>query len=52
MAKNRITNVALASLMHKDEKVVRRIVSGEGGVTMQTVTIALKALGAQPALTV
>ena len=36
--------------MAKDEKVVRRIVSGKGNVTMQTITVALKALGARPAL--
>jgi antitoxin HicB len=50
MAQGRISNVALADRMAKDEKVVRRIVSGKGNVTMQTITVALKALGASPAL--
>jgi hypothetical protein len=34
MAQGHISNVALASWMAKDEKVVRRIVSGKGNVTM------------------
>ena len=50
MTRDRISNVALADRMAKDEKVVRRIVSGQGNVTMQTITVALKALGARPAL--
>ena len=50
MARDHISNVALAGRMAKDEKVVRRIVSGKGNVTMQTITMALKALGARPAL--
>ena len=52
MADRRVSKVALAALIHRDEKVVRRIVGGAGGVTMDNVTVALKALGARPALTI
>jgi antitoxin HicB len=50
MAAQHVSKVALASRMRRDEKVVRRIVGGAGGVTMENVTAALKALGARPAL--
>jgi antitoxin HicB len=50
MAEQHVTNVALAGLMHKDEKVVRRILDGSGSVGIATVTEALRALGAQPSL--
>jgi antitoxin HicB len=47
-----IPNVRLAGLMKVDEKVVRRILDGKGGVTMRNVTQALRVLGAKPRLTV
>jgi antitoxin HicB len=50
MAAQHVSKVALAARMRRDEKVVRRIVGGAGGVTMENVTAALKALGAKPAL--
>lgn len=52
MAKQHISKVALANLIQRDEKVVRRILGGAGVVTMENVTTALKALGARPALAV
>jgi antitoxin HicB len=47
-----ISKVALAERMHKDEKVVRRILDGRGAVQMANVTQALRALGAEPVLSV
>lgn len=52
MARQHVTKVALAARMNRDEKVVRRIVGGVSGVTMETVIIALKALGARPRLAI
>jgi antitoxin HicB len=52
LVRQRMTNVALAARMGKDEKVVRRILDGAGNVSMANVSSALKALGAKPALTV
>ena len=50
MADQHVSKVTLAKLMNRDEKVVRRIVGGAGGVTMENVTSALKVLGVTPAL--
>ena len=50
MAKKHVSKVALAALIQRDEKVVRRILDGAGVVTMDNVTVALKALGAHPTL--
>ncbi len=52
MAERNVSEAALATLMRRDEKVVRRIVGGARGVTMDNVTAALEALGARPALEV
>jgi len=52
MRDHHLTKVRLAGLMDKDEKVVRRILNGKGGVSMETVTAALRALGARPSLNV
>jgi len=51
MADQHVTKVALAKLMGKDEKVVRRILSGRGASFAQTLD-ALAALGVRPALAV
>ena len=50
MAKKHVSKVALAALIQRDEKVVRRILDGAGVVTMDNVTVALRALGAHPTL--
>ncbi|MDB5437800.1 MAG: antitoxin [Caulobacteraceae bacterium] len=49
MMEGAITKVALAARMHKDEKVVRRILSGRGA-TLDLTLEALRALGIRPAL--
>jgi len=40
-----LSKVQLAQLMGRDEKVVRRLLDGRGGVSMDTVLDALRALG-------
>ena len=52
MARQKLSKVALAAKMGKDEKVVRRILDGGGNTSMANVSSALKALGAQAALSV
>jgi antitoxin HicB len=52
MSEQHVNKVALAAMIDRDEKVVRRIVGGSGSVTMENVTIALKALGARPMLAI
>lgn len=52
MAARRISKVGLAGLMKRDEKAVRRILDGKGGVSMESVMIALRTLGARPKLVV
>jgi len=52
MSAQGLSRRALAERMHKDEKVVRRILDGRGGVTMDNVVEALRAMGATPALAV
>lgn len=42
---NSLSKVQLAKLMGRDEKVVRRLLDGRGGVSMDTVLDALRALG-------
>jgi antitoxin HicB len=42
---NKLTKVELAARMGKDEKVVRRVLDGRKGVSMDTVLDALTALG-------
>jgi antitoxin HicB len=42
---NRLTKVELAARMGRDEKVVRRVLDGRKGVSMDTVLDALSALG-------
>lgn len=42
---NRLTKVELAARMGRDEKVVRRVLDGRKGVSMETVLDALAALG-------
>jgi antitoxin HicB len=50
MRAEKVSGVALAARMGKDEKVVRRILDGKGNVSMETAVSALRALGAQPVL--
>jgi antitoxin HicB len=50
MTENGLSKVALAARMGKDEKVVRRILDGSGGVSMENVVAALRALNAAPIL--
>jgi antitoxin HicB len=52
MSERHVNKVALAGMIGRDEKVVRRILDGKRSVTMENVTIALKALGARPTLAV
>ncbi len=52
MAGRKVNKVRLALMMRRDEKVVRRILDGRAGVRMETVSAALRALGARSALTV
>jgi plasmid maintenance system antidote protein VapI len=42
---NKLTKVELAARMGRDEKVVRRVLDGRRGVSMETVLDALSALG-------
>lgn len=51
LADQKITKVALAARMDRDEKVVRRIVAGEG-VSLDLTLAALRAVGVRPALAV
>lgn len=47
---NALTKVQLAALMGRDEKVVRRLLDGRGGVSMDTVLDALHAMGLRATL--
>jgi antitoxin HicB len=49
MADQQLTKVGLASRMNKDEKVVRRVLSGKG-VSLELILEALVAVGVRPAL--
>jgi antitoxin HicB len=51
MSERGMTKVALASKMHRDEKVVRRILAGKG-VSLDLTLEALRALGVRPALAI
>lgn len=47
---NKLTKVELAARMGRDEKVVRRVLDGRKGVSMDTVLDALSALGCETTL--
>jgi antitoxin HicB len=51
MAREGLTKVALAARMHRDEKVVRRILAGKN-VSLDLTLEALRALGVRPALAI
>lgn len=51
MSTQSLSKVALAKLMDRDEKVVRRILSGKGA-SLDLILEALKAVGVRPALAV
>jgi antitoxin HicB len=52
MADQRLSKVAVAQRMGKDEAQVRRILNGQGGVRIEGVLEALRALGVHPTLAV
>src|SRR5581483_11787939 len=52
MAAQHVNKMRLASLMHRDEKVVRRILDGKGNVKIDNVSAALRVLGVEARLVI